>query len=486
MVSQTEPNLWETFLTPKDLEGQEPSFQMNEQQDTDELPQEKESTWADFKTPETYQGEIDPEQEESTLGLIARNITQLGSRVAEQSAGIYGNIEKTATGLLANAPKSAGLLGWGISQLVGEDKWKKLIEGKGQMLPTSGQLREASEKATKDYTKPKGKAESAISETIEDISAVLRGGGRTGWMKNLGIPVLANTAKQVVQETGFGEDKANIAKAAVWLPMMLADSVNGPRYASNLMNMGRNQTPQNMQFDIPRMQARLNAASQNPLLLQSDPRSLLARQQLAALQNDLQNGLVTQRGLMTAYDGINAAKRSRALFEFGRGDQNYARRAIDTIRDAVGSEIRQSGARTPQALNNWQNGLTAWATIHRSNAMTGWIQSQMKGPYAKFIAGPAAALLGLGTYGGFQDPLIAGTTAAATAAAYKTYQIMYRSWNNPTLRNYYFNSINAANAENFPAFLSNYRKLNDKLEIEEERLNKLRQSKALSASKKTK
>lgn len=479
MVAPQQNNPWAQFQRPSDINNsqevntrpqQQMSFpQQEEQQQAPSLEEQPEQklSWGDFQTPTTYQGEVDPEDEESAIGTVGRNLAQLGSRVTEQVLGYYGNIEKSAKNLLADVPQSAGLLGWGLSKLIGEDKWKRLIHGgpqEKQMIPTSEDLKQASSKLTGGYTDPKGKSETAISETVEDIAALLRGGGRTGWMKNLGIPVIANTAKQVVKETGFGEDKANIAKAAVWLPMMLADSVNGPRYASQLMNQGRNQTPANLQFDVPRLQQRLQQIQNDPMLLRSDPRTLLARQQIAAIEQDLANGMTTQRALMNAYDGINAAKRSRSMFELGRNDQNFARRAIDRVRDAVGDEIRLTGRQTPQALQNWQNGLTAWATVHRSNALTNWIQRAATGPYAKILTGPAAGLFGIGAYGASKSPLVTLTGAGAAPAAYKTGQILYRAYNNPTLRNYYFNAINAANAENLPVFLHNYQKLNKEIE----------------------
>ena len=126
-------------------------------------------------------------------------------------------------------------------------------------------------------------------------------------------------------------------------------------------------------------------------------------------------------------------------------------------------QINTLGQSNPQALRDWQNGVQAWATIHRSNAITNYIEDVAKGPYAKILTGPAAALFGSGSYGAISHPLIAGTSAALAGGGYKTGQILYRMWNDPTLMRYYWNAINGAMERNLPVFLNNYSKLNKKL-----------------------
>jgi hypothetical protein len=277
-------------------------------------------------------------------------------------------------------------------------------------------------------------------------------------------PVVANVAKEITKEVGFGDDKANIVKTAVWLPMMLAGNVNGNQYASDLMNRGRQGIPNTVQMNVPRFTNRLNQVANSPMLLQSDPRTALARQVLGGLRQDLANGQTNSQSLFTMYDAVNAAKRNRGMFELGRGDQAFARRAIDQVRHAVRDEIMDVGANYPQAIRDWQNGVSAWATIHRSNTLSNWVQEQAKGPYAKILTGPAAALFGVTSYGAAKAPMVALPAAAAVPAAYKTGQVLYRMQQNQPLRNYYWNALHEAGEQNLPAFISNYVKLNKGLE----------------------
>ncbi len=253
-----------------------------------------------------------------------------------------------------------------------------------------------------------------------------------------------------------------MAKMAVWIPLSLASNVNANQFAANLMNQGRNGFNPNLTANVPRYQNRINQVSRN--MLQADPGSALAQQQLSGINNDIANGQTSIRDLMTRYDAINRAKRSRDLFALNAGDRRAAIRNINEVRDAVREEIQHLGQANPNALRSWENGVQAFSTIHRSNALTNWIEGIAKGPYAKLLQGPAAALFGVGTYGGYKAPIIAGPVSIGVPAAYQTGKTIYRMWNDPNLSNYYWNAISAAQKENIPVFINNYNKLNKELE----------------------
>jgi hypothetical protein len=470
------PN-WESFSGPNDEmsnEEQELIKEVPGELQDSEKPEAEKPQWGNFDSPETYQGEIDPTAEESTIGYFVRNIAANASRLGEQVLGRRGNIEKMGMDILTNMPESGGLLGYALSELVGPEGWERMIRGKTgntQLFPTSEQLKEASEQLTGGYTKPKTEGEKKFQGLTEDIGSTFTGGRqltpRNFLVNNLGIPAASNVVQDVVEGLGFGKDKATYSKLGTWLALSLAGNVNAPQYASQLMNQGRNGIPDSVQINVPRMRQRLQTVSNNPHLLHADPRTALARQEISAIENDLANGQTTVRSLMTSYDGVNAAKRNRGLFELGRNDQAYARRVIDEVRNAVRDEIMDSGASYPQALHSWRNGVQAWAVIHQSRAMTNWVDSLARGPYAKIITGPAAGLFGITAIGGYKLPLIAGPAALAVPAAYKTAQTAYRVWENPNLAQYYWNAIGAAQVENAPAFINNYNKLNKALEKSE-------------------
>jgi len=362
---------------------------------------------------------------------------------------------------------TGGIIGWALSELLGKDKWETLVKGKPgnqQILPTSEQLKETSERFTSGYTKPRTKGEEKFQGFTEDVGALISGRTiqnptpRNIGLNNILIPAAANATKEIVEDLGLGKDKANLAKMAVWLPLSLASNVNASQYAASLMNQGRNGFNQNVVANVPRYQNKMNQVSRN--MLQGDPRSALAQQQLSGISNDISNGQISMRDLMNRYDSINAAKRSRDLFSLSPGDKKSAIRNINQVRDAVREEIRNLGQINPQALKDWENGVQAFSTIHRSNAITNWVESIAKGPYAKILTAPAAGLFGLTGYGGLKAPFISGSATAALPQAYKTGQTLYRMWNDPNLSKYYWGAISAAQKENIPAFINNYEKLN--------------------------
>jgi hypothetical protein len=489
---------WESFQRPKDLnqnmqqsENKELLQEVPGEIQDQKKPEAEKPQWGNFSSPTTYQGEVDPTEEEDLLGYTLRNITSNASRLGEQYFGKSGNIQKMGKDILTNFPKLGGVLGWAISELMGQDKWEQLIQGDSSdkakenlkkikestgidfsmssnaNLPTSQNLKDISQTLSGGYTKPKTKGEEKFQEFTEDVGATVSARSLNNPVRNIAlnnilVPAAANVTKNIVEDLGFGKDKANMAKLAVWMPLSLVANVNASRYAANLVNQGRNAFNPNLNADVPRYQNNLNGVARN--MLQGDPRSALAQQQLAGINNDIANGQTTMRDLMTRYDAINAAKRDRGLFALIPGDRAAAIRYIDQVRDVVRAEIQALGQTNPQALEYWQNGIAAFATIHRSNKISNFVEELVKGPYSKLLTGPAAALFGVGSYSAIKAPLIAVPAAAIVPATYKTGQTIYRMWNNEHLANYYWNAISAAQAENIPAFINNYNKLNKELE----------------------
>ncbi len=470
---------WESFQRPQN------NLEIDEQKEMkseipggieDEMkPEGKKPQWGDFLTPDTYQGE-DNKEDEGTLQYIVRNSISNASRLAEQVTGKYGNIEKFAKDTLVSMPKSGGLVSWAISELVGPERWEQIVRGpKGQeqLLPTSENLQQASEELSDGYTKAKTPGEKKFQEYTQTIGSIATGRtpanltrGPVAQMaiNKLLIPSAATATKQIVEGLGFGEDKANLAKLAVWIPMTLAGNINAPAYASSLMNKGRN-IPASVNINVPRMNQALDNLEKT--LLNADPRTVIARQQLSAIRNDLSNGQTSIRSSMQTYDGINAAKRSKGMFEMGSGDRKFARNKVNEVLSVVRDEIDDAGKQFPNEINSWKQGVQAWSVIHQSNAMKNWVEDLVKGPYGKSLGSSVLSLFGIGAYSAKSAPFVAGTLGAGTTAGYKAGTTVYRILQDPKLAKYYWDSVNAATAENIPEFIRYQNKLNDELEKSE-------------------
>jgi len=455
---------WEQFQKPKQPALTAPISSPTPQEKVGDItdsisPEGRKPQWGDFLTPMTFQGANKPIEEEGWLSWFSRNAVQNVSRAGEAVFGLPGNLQK----LHREASSSlAPFVSWATGNLIGEEKWKSLFTPL-LTLPTSESIRQKASELTGGFTEPKNKLEERVGELTGDVvSMFIPPTGFTKVIPKILIPSAANGVKTIVDSIGFGEDKANMAKLAVWLPLTLAKSINAPKYASDLMNKGRTAIPEDLKINSSAFRDKLNEV--NKTLLNSDPRTALARNAISGLEQDLKNGQDSVRSLMTAYDGINAAKRSRGMFELGKRDQIFATKSIDKVRDLLREEILNSASQYPEALKNWKDGISAWAVIHRSNALTNMLEKQAKGPYAKILQGPAAALFGLGAYSTTQVPQVAGVASATVPAAYKTGQAIYRMWNHPELNKYYWNALFELSRENLSAFSKNYVKLNKGLE----------------------
>lgn len=417
-------------------------------------------SWGPLQSPSTYQGPVDPTADESTFGYLARNAVSNIARAGERALGKFGDIQELSQRLLREKPEFGGVLGTTLHSMMGDEAWNSML-GKGKFapqLPTSEKFQEATEALTGEYTKPKTKGEARLQEFSGDIGSVGRRIPQESLARNLvnnvGIPAAANVAKGTIEELGLGEEKANWAKTGVWLTLSLLNNVNARAHAANLMNQGRQGFGPNVVVNVPRYENNLNGVARN--MLQGDPRSALAQQQIAGIRTDIANGQNTMDNLMTRYDAINAAKRDIGLFELNRADRRAAIRNIDQVRHVVRNEIRTLGASNPAALQSWENGVRSFATIHQSQNISNFVRNNLRGPIAKSV------LTGLFGAGAFKAPLITAGAAGAVPAAYKVGQVAYRVWNDPTLARYYWESLRAAARQDAPVFLQNFNKLDKK------------------------
>lgn len=422
-------------------------------------------SWDQFPTQDTY---VNPEEEdsESSLGWLVRNAVSARARLHEESSGRYGNIQKATKGLLKSKPEFGGILTWGLQKMMGKEKFDSFLDIIPD-LPTSEDFRKGTEYLTGDYTKPKTEGESKFQEYTKDVGSTISPFAgiptpRHALINHFVVPAVANMAKEAVKGLGFKEDKAEYAKIATWITASLMGNVDARAFGINLANQGRQALPNFLTANIGRYQNRLAGVNRN--LLHNDPRTTLARSQLLGIENDIAQGQTSIQDLMTRYDALNAARRSHDLFAFNPGDREYAINAINRVQDAVRQEILHTGANYPQALQNWQEGMTALRIVHQSNTMTNWIRGQLSQPHGKaaggaLSVGSAAALFGI-------KPSIGLSAKAAIPAAglYKTGQVAYRVYNDRNLRRYYFDAISAAQTQNANQFIKSYNKLNEELD----------------------
>lgn len=465
---------WDQFLQDNKVTSQQPQEQPQPNQgepppqgepEQDQDLEPKSFSWGQFQTNSSYDVAQDPEQEESGMEWLTRNVVSNVARIGEQAAGAYGNLYRLGQDALYKFPKAAGPFGTAIHEWLGDDVWKRLIYGQEGLPspikpPESKEIKKATEGLTGEYTKPKTAAEAKVQELSEDIGSTAITGrpasARNLLVNNFGIPAAANAVEAAVDHLGFGKDKATVAKLGTWMALSLSGNVNGRKEAARMVNEGRNALPDYLRADVPRYEKRLNDIERT--MLHADPRSALAREQITGMRTDINNGQLSVQELMNRYDSINAAKNSRGLFELGHAERNAARKNIDRVLHTVRDEIMEVGKAHPEALKQWREGMKAYSVIHQSQRMTKWMDSMARGPYGKIFGPAATALFGVGSY---SSPAAVGVGAVSAPLAYKGYQIGHRVWNDPNLAKYYWGAVSAAAAENTNAFVQNIKKLEE-------------------------
>lgn len=460
-------NFWDQF---SDSEVEQDQNQQINDLENPTIEESNELNWNDFDTPNTYTDK-DPTKEESDLNFFSRNLISSIARIGETLVGKPGDITEGAMNIARYHPEATGLLGYGLYNMIGEDNWDKLFEGdpNEEMLqfkfPTSEDLKKLTNKVTQGYTEPKNKWEKRAQDLVSDVASTFtrRPTNRQEFLRNnLGIPAAANVVKDAVEDMHFGENKAEWAKSATWISLSLLNNVNARNYAINRIRAGRQGFGPNINADVPRLELSLDALERN--LQGGDPRTALALQQISAIRNDLQSGRSSINDLMNRYDAINAVKSDRGMFALPTTQRQSAIRNINNVRNAIRDEINQIGAVNPDALANWNEGIRSLAVVHRSNALSNWVDRTLRGRYAKALSGPLAALFGAGTYAGYKAPFVGGSLTAVGAGGYKAGQVAYRVWQDPNLARYYWRAIAASQRGNEQAFLRSYRNLEKRYE----------------------
>lgn len=451
------------------------NLQNQEQKPQEKLEEKPQKSWGQLLTPSSYNDQKASEQEEEFTSDLTRNLVSNSARIGEKYLGRFGDMAEVGKALLDKVPESSGLVGAAIKSFIGPEAWHRLIYGNQQneknpafKIPTSSDFKKITEGLTGDYTKPRNKTEKGFQEFSEDVGSTISGRNITPRqiaINNLSIPAVANGVKQTVEHLGFGEDKAMMAKMAVWLPLSLMGNVNGRNYASQQVREARQSFPNFLQASPINIQNRVNNVSQH--MPRGDPATNVAWEAIRGIEDDIIRGRLSINELATRYDAINRLKNSRSLFELNSENRRLAAANIDRVRHIIRDEIRDVGQNYPGAVQQLEHGMQSLAVIHQSNRMTNWIHRILTGPYAKLIAGPAMTLFGGAAVGAYHHPLLSLGTSAAVAGGYKVGQVALRMWNDPRLASYYWNAISAANQQNVPAFITNYKKLNEALEKKE-------------------
>jgi hypothetical protein len=391
--------------------------------------------------------QFEGESEEETERNIERNQARTLSRMGESVLGAPGDIASFISGVF----------------------------GKEQnILPTSQKLKQYSEKASQGYTKAKNETEENFDELSSDIvSMTFPGAGGYGFVRNIGIPIVANLIKEGFKYGKSSDKTQSYAKIGTMVALDLATRNKGgvKAHIDSLFSKARENLPKGVSVDARGLDKSLTALKKTLLQGGSRPSSKKALKKVSELQKKIKNGKIDLQSLEQYRPSINEAIDELGGFS-SQVPYKYKPTAIRNLNQVKGEVIKtlsEYGNKFNPEFYKYHNASNeAYAAYAQSNKITKFLQEkipfipQSKAVSTLFSYGALTGVAGLTKL----SPLTAAGAVAA-ASGYQAFKVLNRIKNSKVLAKYYGNVLKEATAENIPKTLRNLRALDEKMKKEE-------------------
>lgn len=382
---------------------------------------------------------------------IERSQARTLSRIGETALGAPGDIASFFTGLF----------------------------GKEQnLLPKSSDIRKATEKVSQGYLKPQTEFEGKIDELTSDITSMaLPGAGKYNFIRNIGIPVVANLAKEGIKYAK-GEEKAQAyGKVGTMIALDLLSKRSGgvKKYIDSLWNEVELATPKGVSISTINLEKGLNKLQKSLSAGGDKPSTTRALKKLNEIQQEVKTGKgkIPLDRLIPYRKSINEIIDELGGFNIQDVPIKYrpaAKFHLNEVKNEVIKAVEEySNKFNPEMAQKWKAANEATAAYLQSNKIANIIQKKIpyspksKAVQALFSYGPSAGLGALG----YVNPLTA-TGAAIGVTSYNAFKVLNRVMKSPTLGKYYLKVLKEASAENIPQATKNLKALDQKLsEVED-------------------
>jgi hypothetical protein len=390
-----------------------------------------------------------PFEEENDLEReIERNIAQQTSRMGETIIGAPGDIYSF------------------VKTLFGDETETN--------LPTSKSLREQSEKLSKGYTKPENEFEERIGEIQQDIaSMMIPGSPKYNFFRNIGIPLIANLAKEGISYTG-NEKLGDASKVGIMIALDLMHLKGGgaKKFASNLFNESEKLIPEGATLKTKNLEKGLLNLEKSLESGGSAPSKEKSLKKISEIKSKIKNEEIEVRELVDFRKTINEIKSELGGYEV-QLPKNIKKKAIanlDLVKKEVINGLNEYGSSQNSEflkLNKAAN--EAYAAYESSNKYADLIKqtvkNSIKNPGLKTILGLAGGGYGIYSYGS-AIAKGAATGALPLYGAYEGYKILHQVIKSPTLRKFYGNILKGAASGNSSQVSRNAKALDKALEEE--------------------
>jgi hypothetical protein len=380
--------------------------------------------------------EVRIKQAEGFPGIreVGRHAARIGSRIAETVGGIPGDISSLLqSGVFAGLEKFSGRK---IPQESRE-------QAKRERLPTSHELKELSQSATKGFTTPQGPAEKSIDEFAETVTGLL---GPVKFRKALGIGLGATVAKKGLETLGVGESGQEAGKLGTMFLLSTLNPKGAMKYASsqydkaNALSRGASINAHHFQDNLQNMVNDLTKGVKTP-------------SKLAVIRPAKKLISKVKKGKIPVHD-LTAAKRDINTLI---GDPTLLKREkilLKSLGKEVDTALKPYERINPTFSKAYRPANEIYGAIMQGNKASNFMRSVLG---TKSILGATLAEAALG-----HPEYIIPTATAATAAlgSARTVDFFTRLAKSKELRKFYGKALISAAKEDAPAL----RLYSDKIE----------------------
>lgn len=350
------------------------------------------------------------------------------------------------------------------------------VFGKEQnVLPTSQNLREFSEKASLGYTKPKTEFEEDIGQIASDFgSMAIPGAGHYSLARNIGIPIVGGLIKEGLNYSNASEKSQAYGKVGSMLALDLLSRRSGgvKKHVSELFKKAEEALPTGISVKATELESALNKLEKTLSAGGSRPTSKKSLEKLNEIKKEIKNDKIDLKRLAAYRPSINEAIEELGGFnlEVPRKLKPQAIRNLNQVKSEVIKTLDQYGKKfNPEFYKYNKSANEAYAAMQKSNVIANFIHDklpyspQSKSVQTLFSYAPIAATAGLAKL----SP-IGAVGALGGMGAYQGFKVLNRVKNSPTLRKYYGNVLKEAMAGNVAQTTRNIKAL-DMAMLKEER-----------------
>ena len=383
-----------------------------------------------------YENENDLERE------IERSQAQLTSRGIETIAGLPGDIESLGRHIFGLDPDT--------------------------YLPTSEKLQNVSENASLGYTKPKNEFEERMGEVVKDVASfALPGSGKYNFVRNIGIPVVANLVKEGVKYAG-GEKVGDAAKIGTMIVLDLMNLKGGgaKKFAGNLFNESEKLIPEGATLKSAKFEKSLFNLDKSLSSGGSAPSTEKALKKVSEIQSKMKNGEIEVKELIDFRKNINEIRSELGGFEvqLPKHIKQKAIANLDTVKKQVINALDEYGLMNKEFGKINKSANEAYAAYETSDKLARFIEKTVKNTVKSPLAKSILGLSSIG--GGVMYPAIAakaGAVAAPLYVGYESYKVLHQVMNSPILRKFYGNILKGAASGNTAQVINNSKALDKEL-----------------------